>query len=258
MNDEKKVKEIQYKPSKKIFFLYPVSVVYDLVKDLIRLGYEVYVLNDHKNCIDILAKYPGSIIYVNIFEKMNKEEWEGFIRLLMSSEKLKEIQVGVCVYSTSEDEELSKKYLIDYGITGGYINLYISYKKSLESIRKILEASEAKGSRKFVRVSPFDNDDSTFIVVNLDGKIIRGKIIDISVFCIAAKFDAHYFVQNQILRRASIKLRGVFCSSDLIVKGFHRDKNNVYVLIFVNTKDEVKNKIFDYIYERLQTEVQNC
>jgi hypothetical protein len=244
--------------SKKIFFLYPVTVVFDLLKDLLKSGYEVYVIKDHTQIPKLVKLYQNCIIYINIFEKMEEKNWEKFIKNLILDPENSGIQVGICTYATSNDEELSKKYLMDIGITGGYINLHASYKKSIENVMKILEASEARGKRKYVRVKPFENDEHTFVLIETDeGKKIQGKILDISICCMSVEFTSYRLVKNQIIRDVMLKLRGVPCPLEVFVKGYHNDNKNIYLLMFVIQKPNVKEKIFDYIYERLQADVQN-
>ena len=63
---------------KKIFLLYPPSVVRDEMIDILIMGgFETYTLLDHKKALHILEKFPGSIMFVNIDEKMGEKEWEG-------------------------------------------------------------------------------------------------------------------------------------------------------------------------------------
>jgi hypothetical protein len=243
--------------SKKIFFVYPVSIVYDFLKDLIRYGYEVYVIKDHTKLPRLAEKYHYSIAYINIFEKMNAKGWESFIKSLIGDKDAEGLQIGICTYSTSDDDELSVKYLLELGLTGGYINLHTSYKKSLEKILKILEASEARGNRKFVRVKPFTDDNNTHVLININDKVLQCRILDISISCLSIELTGEKLVKNQILRDSIVKLRGVPCHVDLLVKGFHSDNNDIYILFFVIEKENIKSKIFDYIYERLQSEIQN-
>jgi hypothetical protein len=254
---ESKSENPQMSYTKKIFFLYPVTVVFDLLKDLLKNGYEIYVIKDHNQISKLVKLFPKCIIYINIFEKMDEKAWESFIKELMNNPENSQVQIGICTYATNDDPELSKKYLMDIGITGGYINLHTSYKKSLENTLKILEASEARGRRKYVRVKPFDNDIHTSIIIDVDGKQYTGKILDISISCISVELASCNLVKNQILRNIMLKLRGVPCPLDVLVKGYHNDDKNIFLLMLLIQKPNIKEKIFDYIYERLQVDIQN-
>lgn len=248
---------IPYVPPKKIFFLYPIGIVYDLLKDLIKHGYESYVIKDHNQMMKLLDKYPDCILYINIFEKMNEEEWENYIKIIQDDPKYAAVQLGICVYKTGGDEELQQKYLIEYMLTGGYINLHVSYKRSLETIFKILKACEARGRRKYIRVAPFVGDENTFAQITKNGKQIKGRIVDLSIYCMTVEFGKGFFVKNEMIRNMMVKLRGIITTADVLVKGFLEGNEGVYLMIFVFKNDEKKEKVYDYIYERLQTEVQN-
>jgi hypothetical protein len=51
---------------KKIFLLYPHSVIHDEMPDiLIMAGYETYTVQDEKRARKLLEKFPGSIMFIN-------------------------------------------------------------------------------------------------------------------------------------------------------------------------------------------------
>jgi len=61
---------------KKVFFLYPTaSVQNQIITELAQHEYEVYIIKNHVQIIRVLEKYPDSILFVNIDEKMQKKEW---------------------------------------------------------------------------------------------------------------------------------------------------------------------------------------
>jgi len=244
--------------SKKVFFIYPVPIILDLLKELLKNGYEVYVLNDHEKLKKIVKKYPYSIVYINIYEKMDEKKWEPYIKALINDPENIGIQVGICTYTNVESQELAAKYLMELGVTGGFVNVFSSFKKSFENIRKVLEASEAKGKRKHVRVKPFHNDNNTFALIYDEKKNqIKAKICDISIACMNIELENAKFVKNQVIKSIVLKLRGIPCQVDAVVVGFHAEDKNKWLLIFVIDKHTVSDKIYDYIYERLQTEIQD-
>ncbi|MEA1911787.1 MAG: PilZ domain-containing protein, partial [Spirochaetota bacterium] len=52
---------------KKIFFLYPQSVIQDeLISFLLRNEYEVYFLNDHVKATKLFKRFSNSICFINI------------------------------------------------------------------------------------------------------------------------------------------------------------------------------------------------
>ncbi len=186
---------------------------------------------------------------------MDEPRWELFIKEIQSNQSIQNLSLGICVYSTNHSDDLASKYLIELGINAGFINVFTSYKKSLESILKILTALEARGKRKYIRVQPQNGDTNTYIQVFDENNELRGEIKDVSIYALVATFNSHYFSANQILRRCIVKLKGVMMNCDLIVKGFTESDPNTYILIFVHKADETRNKVYDYIYERIQKNI---
>ena len=74
----------------------------------------------------------------------------------------------------------------------------------------------------------------------------------------AVEFNSPYFVKNEVIRKGAIKLRGVYAFSDLVVMGYNKDNEKLFIMAFLNPHIEFKDKIFEYIYERLQADIQNC
>ena len=66
---------------KKVFFLYPHSVIQnEMVIELIRNEYEIYLLFDHMKTVRLLEKYNDSILFINIDEGLMENEWEKYIK----------------------------------------------------------------------------------------------------------------------------------------------------------------------------------
>ena len=66
-NDNKNKQFIQ----RKIFFLYPHTIIKDIYKDIIRQGYDAYLIDNHNIVLHLLKKFPQSILYINIDEFFN-------------------------------------------------------------------------------------------------------------------------------------------------------------------------------------------
>ena len=105
---------------RKVFLLYPHSVIQDdLIYTLVQSEYEVYRLKDHNRALRILEKFPDSILFINIDERLDESEWEEYIRGIARNPALDSIRIGILSYNNNE--ELKKKYLMDIGITCGFI-----------------------------------------------------------------------------------------------------------------------------------------
>ena len=77
---------------------------------LIMGGFETYTLLDHKKTLHLLEKFPGSIMFVNIDEKMGEKEWEGYIRGMLENPRTNGTRLGILSYN--QDRALMEKYLM--------------------------------------------------------------------------------------------------------------------------------------------------
>ncbi|HDQ14323.1 MAG TPA: PilZ domain-containing protein [Sediminispirochaeta sp.] len=242
---------------RKIFFLYPHSVIQEeLVEHIIRNEYEVYLVNDHQRLIPILQKYPDSILFINIDERMKEPDWERYIKSLMNSEKTKGVQIGILTYN--EDKELARKYLMDLMVPGGYIQLKLGLKESTKIILKTLQVHEAKGKRRFVRARCSANIPTEFNV-ELFGKMHDGYVHDISTAGMACRFrqDIDLPVKTE-LNRMQLKLRSrIVMVSGIIAGRRNTEEGTIYVVIFTDyISSQAKDRISNFVYYTLQAELK--
>jgi hypothetical protein len=242
----------QNQPGKKIFFLYPHSVIHDeLLDQLIMSSFEAYVLRDHKRARGLLTRFPDSIMFINIDQGLKEEEWEAYIREIQQNEKTKACRLGILSYNT--DRDLMQKYLMDMAVPCGYIQLKLGLQESTRIILSALNANEAKGRRKYIRVSCADEINATMNYKN-DETTYYGKLLDISSAGIAVRID-HFgdFPPNSLLRDVQLKLRGSLVMINLILIGKRRDSRNVWIFLFdPRMKAEHKLTIHHFIKQKLQ------
>jgi hypothetical protein len=223
---------------KKIFILYPHSVIQEEMLDiLIMAGFESYILHDHKRALKLLVKFPGSIMFINIDEGLPEKEWEAYIREIQENPKTAGTKLGILSYNT--DQKLMQKYLMDLAVPCGYIQLKLGIKESTRIMLSALEANEARGRRKFIRA--FCNDDAMASVnfKGTNGILYNGKILDISAAGIAAKFEKLEDIPaNTLLREVQLKLHGSLILSNMVFMGKRQD--NVVVLLFDAKMDQGK------------------
>lgn len=246
-----------YDLGKKVFFLYPHSVIQEeLVQHISINEFEVYLVNDHARLVNVLGKYPNSILFVNIDERLKEEEWERYIRSLMQNERTGGIQIGILTYN--EDKELARKYLMDIMVTGGYIQLKLGLKESTRIILQTLMANEAKGKRKFVRATCPSNITTEFNV-ELMGNMYNGYIKDISTAGMACFFESEIDLPAKTaLTRMQLKLRSRIVMVSGVIAGKRRVPNSVlYVVIFTQyISGDAKQRISDFVYRTLQAEMK--
>ena len=200
---------------KKIFLLYPHSVIReDMLDLLIMAGYETYTLVDEKKAMKLLAMFPGSIMFINIDEGLKENEWEIYVRAVQENPKTRDSRLGIMSYN--QDPVLMKKYLMKLEVPCGYVQLKLGVQESTKIILSALEANEARGRRSSIRASCEDDKNAT---VNFkdNSQFLHGKILDISSAGIAARFDKlPSYPINAILRSVQLKLHGVIVMTDMI------------------------------------------
>jgi len=237
---------------KKIFLLYPHSVIKDEMLDLlIMAGYETYTLLDREKARRLLAKFSGSIMFINIDEGPNESEWEAYVKDIQNNSGTKNSRLGIMSYN--QDMELMQKYLMDMAIPCGYVQLKLGMNESTRIILSVLEANEAKGRRNSIRATCEDDRNAT-MNYRLDPVFFHGKILDISAAGVAARFNTlPNFPLNSMIRSVQLKLRGGIVMADMIFIGQRPNDRNVQILLF-DPKISTENKlsIHRYIKQCLQ------
>jgi len=226
---------------KKIFLLFPHSVIRDEMLDLlIMAGYETYTIFDEKRARKLLIKFPGSIMFINIDEGLKESEWETYVQGIQDDPATKESRLGIMSYN--QDRELMQKYLMELTIPCGYIQLKLGLQESTRIILSALEANEARGRRKHIRA---DCEDDINALVNFKGSsgLCHGKILDISSAGIAARFEKDSeLTLSTVLENVQLKLRGGLVMTDMTFMGQRRDDKHVYILLFT-AKLSTDNKL---------------
>ena len=238
---------------KKVFFLYPHSVIRDeMISTLIRSEYEIYLLKNHEAAVSVLEKYDDSILFINIDEELTEPEWEKYIKNIMESEKTKNVRIGILTYN--EDASLAKKYLMDLMIPCGFIKLRLGLIESTKIMLATLDSNEAKGTRKFVRAKC---ETSATFNLDFNNKRYSGIINDLSVVGMACVFDKNVDIKlHTIFKNIQLNLKGILCRLTGFVAGIRKLESNVYVIMFKqNMGDDMREKIRNFIHKLLQKEI---
>jgi hypothetical protein len=242
---------------RKVFFLYPHSVIQqELIDYIIQNEFEVYLVYDHMKMARLLERYNESILYINIDEKLEEEEWEEYIRNLQNNEKTAEVQIGILTYS--RDDTLAKKYLMDLMVGAGFVQLKLGMKESARIILKTLMVNEARGKRKFVRAKCPRNNPVEFNIQEGD-QVREGLIHDISKAGMACRFYQQVSLPLKTsLERIQLKLRGRLVMVSGIVAGKREtEEGELYVILFTSyVSQEGGKRISAFIYNLLQTEMR--
>jgi len=243
---------------KKVFFLYPPSVIKDtLVARLIEQEFEVYTLKDQATASRLLRTWPESIIYINIDAGLDEQEWENWIKKTMEDPVTATVGIGIVSYNS--DENLQRKYLMDIGIQCGFIKLKLGIDESTKILLATLKATEAKGRRKYVRAT-CGNDTLTSVNIKHANERIVGRINDISVVGFSCTFNTDpLFKKNTLLKDIQLKLRGGLLLVEAMVFGARNDEDgSTYVLLFAPPLDQnARAKIRTYIQTALQADIDS-
>jgi hypothetical protein len=241
---------------KKIFFLYPHSVIQDEMFDiLIMAGFEAYGIRDHDRARRLLEHFPGSIMFINIDEGLPEKEWEAYIRDIQSNPKTRESRLGILSYN--EDQVLMEKYLMDISVPCGYIHLKLGIQASTRIILDALSVNEARGRRKYIRA--FCEADRMVTMNYKDsGAMYYGKILDISSAGFAAKIEKFAgYPPNTTMTNIQLRLRGGLVMTDAILMGKRQNDRDVWILLFEpNMGADTKLIIHRFIKQTIQRDME--
>lgn len=247
----------EYDLGKKVFFLYPPSVVKDeLISRLLEQEYEVYMLKDVPLLERLLLKYPNSLVFVNIDTGKSEGEWEEWIKKTLSDPRMAGAGIGILSYNS--DEELQRKYLFDIGIQCGFIKLKLGLEESTRILLATLQANEAKGRRRYVRAS-CQHDPVSSLNLREGPYSCNGNIIDISVVGFSCILDPDpEFAKNTVLHDIQLKLRASLVKVEAVIFGTRLvdDRTQYVMLLSPKTPQQTRDKIRAYIQGALQTEIE--
>ena len=244
---------------KKVFFLYPHTIIKEITQELVRQEYETYILEDHIAALKILAKYKNSILFINIDEILKDEDWQKYVVTLLNNSSTKTTRVGILTYFT-KDKEIVEKYLIKIGVQCGMIKIKMAPEKCLQIILKTLDANEARGRRKYVRA--LCNEKLDLFNVIWEDKRFQGRILDLSIAGMACFFNdpRSRLPPETTLSNIQLVLRGVSCIiSGAIMKVLPQPQGQeLYIIMFDSAaiKLEIERKIHNFIFHRLQEAIK--
>jgi hypothetical protein len=241
---------------KKVFFLYPPSVVTEeLVWEVVKNEYEVYLLKDHKGLKQLLPKYNDAIVFINIDAGRPEEKWEEYVREIAADPRTKDVRIGVLTYN--KNEELARKYLMDLGVQAGFVTLSLGLEESSGIVLRMLEANEARGRRRYVRAQVLDRGVASFNAT-INGTMQTGFVRDISSVGMACYFEPDTAVPvRTYLRDLQLRLRGQAVTVSGVVSGSRRmEDHTAYVIMFDPRQgDAFRTKVRRFVHRQLTREI---
>lgn len=240
-----------------VFFVQPNSVIQKaMVAELICQEYEVYLVGSVSSAKKIFSKHPVSLAFLNIDEGLSEEEWKNFVKDIHRDPALKGVRMGALSYNT--DPQLAEIYLMELRVPCGFIKLSLGLVQSTKIILAVLEANEARGRRKFLRVHCGDRAGLNFITKT---GMVEGRIVDISVVAMSCTLNPErHWEKHSVLESVQLKLKGSHCLVKGIVMGSRRGHNGerVYIVIFdpKTLTDHERGNIRNYMQTALQSLVE--
>ena len=242
---------------KKIIFVHPPDLVRGPLMDLLaEREYEVYTLMEHRKISQIYKAYPDTVFFLNIDTALNEAEWQAYIKELNDS--CPGILLGILSFRISEKDQV-QYYLLELGLSCGFIQLKQGVKAAGEMMLKVLTANEVKGRRKFLRYQCRFEDRST-VLFSEEGLDVTGSVQDISSVGMSCVMDSSVaLVKNQLIRNMQLRLKGVIVNCDSILMGTRSatGQDTLYVFLFrLDQGDKMKSRIRNYIYNSFQRQLE--
>lgn len=241
---------------KKIFFIHPSGLIQNqIISELAQEEFEVYVIKAESKFLQVLRNYPGSIVFASINEAMKENAWEAFIRDIQRIPETAGTHIGVI--ASANDDALKAKYTEQLKVTCGYTVVKSDYTTALKQLIDILNAVNAKGRRKYIRMIT-DAEANTTVNLPLNGTFINGVIKDISAVGFSCVFaEDPGLKKNTLYGDIQVRLQSQLVKVEGIVFGFRMDgKEQVYVILFTQRIDpDVRTKIRKFIQANLQSRI---
>jgi len=242
---------------KKVFFVQPNSVIQkEMVAELIRQEYEVLLISETSRAKRLFTLYPDCLAFLNLDEGLTEEGWETFVTEVQADPALSGVKLGILTYNT--DPKLARKYLMDHMVPCGFIKLSLGLAESTSIVLKVLEANEARGRRKYLRVHCGEN---TKLNLKTDKGMVEGRIIDISSVGMACTLKSSMELKlHSVLESIQLQLKGSLCLVSGVVMGsrpLEDGSGKAYVVLFdPKTPPVQREKIRGYLQWALQSSIE--
>ena len=235
---------------KKIFFLYPPPVLTQVVDELTKLEFEVYLAHDHEKLRRSIAAFPDSLVFVNLDDGLDEAGWMAYVEALRAEAPA----VGIGIVTLNDDSELREHYLMNLQVQCGFVILKIGAAKTTEILVKTLEANEARGRRKFVRA--ICGPGLAQCAIEHEGSRLSADLSDLSSAGLALRFREAVIVRvGTVFPDMVLTIKGQrLIASGVVVATRTADNGggNVHVLMFdPGSLDEVKRDKLKSLVSRI-------
>ena len=243
---------------KKVFFLHPSVVVQNrVISELAQEEFEVYSVKDEVKLRGLLIKFPNSIVFACVNEVMKGDLWEKWIREVQEDASIYCVSIGVI--SLGENADDRKKYTEKLKVKCGYNVIKADIAQFNKQLATVLNDAEAKGRRKYIRLSS-ETDVNTTVNIPMGGGFVNGNIKDISVVGFSCTFtEDPEITKNKLFHDIQLRLHSQLLNVEAVVFGFRVDgEEKTYVMLFTKRVDsDERSKIRKFINTTLQARIDN-
>lgn len=258
---------------RKTFFICPDTslIPESFLEDYFALGYECYFIEYDKKMrlekkLEILISiFHDVIFFFNVDYNIPDFSWPTLIRNIIELYS-NQASIGV-VYTKrqTQDEKarLEYKYLYEFGLACGCIQLEYQKKLNFGIIEKILFANQAQGRRKNIRALCTKACTFTY---TLDGHDNTGVLQDISLSHFSIVFPAGK-LNVQMYEKIPdfhFNIRGFMFRSDaVLIMERKKDAEVLYIFAFVSSTGQngldqrIKSLLIPNIYQLMSTNFKN-
>lgn len=241
---------------RKIFFLNPAyPVKKEIMSRLQAQEYEVYTIESYREAKPLLRKNPNSVLFVNIDAQLTHAAWFNYIRTYDRDDILATIKI--CVIS----ERIKAS---DVAIFNKFVNMVsdvIEFNEGIEGvakqIQKILDETNAKGKRQYVRANlTHDKDASLFW--NHGSKMHQLKLLDLSSVGMAVKCPAvlenQIIAKNFLLQDVTMRLGPKQMVVEAVIYGIKSTpEGTLWILLLLpSTPPSIKEEIRTYVSKTIE------
>ena len=241
---------------RKIVFLNPAyPVKKEIMSRLQAQEYEVYTIESYREAKPLLRKNPNSLLFVNIDAQLTHAAWFNYIRTYDRDDILATIKI--CVIS----ERIKAS---DVAIFNKFVNMVsdvIEFNEGIEGvakqIQKILDETNAKGKRQYVRANlTHDKDASLFW--NHGSKMHQLKLLDLSSVGMAVKCPAvlenQIIAKNFLLQDVTMRLGPKQMVVEAVIYGIKSTpEGTLWILLLLpSTPPSIKEEIRTYVSKTIE------
>ena len=241
---------------RKIFFLNPAyPVKKEIMSRLQAQEYELYTIESYREAKPLLRKNPNSLLFVNIDAQLTHAAWFNYIRTYDRDDILATIKI--CVIS----ERIKAS---DVAIFNKFVNMVsdvIEFNEGIEGvakqIQKILDETNAKGKRQYVRANlTHDKDASLFW--NHGSKMHQLKLLDLSSVGMAVKcpsvLENQIIAKNFLLQDVTMRLGPKQMVVEAVIYGIKSTpEGTLWILLLLpSTPPSIKEEIRTYVSKTIE------